>query len=128
MIERRGNQAGQQVVKEANERAEREERLMREAQELKAQQDAAKVAHETATRERQLAEVAASRSAQLAYRQQLKAQKQAEELQFVEEVCVPHKLRRCSSVNLVSAIAAPWRLCVSPDGCDTAVKLRGGSR
>jgi hypothetical protein len=87
MIESRGNRAGRQIVKEATQRAEREEQLMREAETQKGRQDAEKVDLHRAQLEQVQREVAASRSAQLALKKQQQDQDKAEVELFVADVC-----------------------------------------
>jgi hypothetical protein len=85
-IERRGNAAGMQVVKEATELVEREARLMRAAQDAKQRKDAEKVEREHAARIKSQQEVQHSWAAQIALKEKAAVQRKAETVQFVEEV------------------------------------------
>jgi hypothetical protein len=86
MIDRRGQQAGAQVVSEANARAEREERLMREAEAAKAAADAKRMAADKSARAARQAAATASRRAQQALKADAAQAEAAEVKQFVAEV------------------------------------------
>ena len=105
MIEKRGASAGVHMVRAANERAEREERLMRDAEAKMAADDVHKVARERAAREKMAAEVAASRAAQIALKARMKAEADAEAEQFVQEVrCVTTQLSHFAGCSALAQI------------------------
>jgi hypothetical protein len=85
-IERRGNAAGAQVVKEAGEAAEREGQRMRKFQEAKEKKDAEKVAREHAARIKAQQDVQQSWAEQKSLKEKAAVQRKAESAQFVEEV------------------------------------------
>lgn len=85
-IAKRGENAGKQVVKEAHERAAREERLIREMEARKACEEQQKLTAMAATKAKMQCEVDESRRYQLQLRAQLKQENAKEEGQLVSEV------------------------------------------
>lgn len=86
MIAKRGENAGKQVVKEAHDRAVREERLIREVEAKKAIEEQRKLAAVAAKKESMEREVHESRQHQLKLWEQLKKETAEEESRFVCEV------------------------------------------
>lgn len=85
---KRGTWAGRQVVAEANERADREERLARELEARKEREDADKVARKQATHAQMMRDVRLSHVAQARLKAQHKVDGQLELKHFVQEVGV----------------------------------------
>jgi hypothetical protein len=92
MIAARGERAGTQVVKEANERAEREERLILELEKRKLDQEAAKAVAQAERRARMQAEDDVSRRKQMELKAQLAHQQAREEQEYVATVYSPENL------------------------------------
>lgn len=86
MIAKRGENAGKQVVKEAHDRAVREERLIRETESKKAIEEEHKLAAMVAKKAKMEREVDESRQHQLRLREQLKEATAEEDRRFVVEV------------------------------------------
>jgi hypothetical protein len=86
MIIKRGERAGQQVVHEANERAAREERWVREMQAQKERETQLQMESRAAARAKMLEEVHASRKKQIEIKEKLKVQSAAESSKHVKEV------------------------------------------
>lgn len=110
MIVKRGERAGQQVVQEANERAAREERLIRELEERKERETRQQMEARAAARAKLMQEVDASRKKQLAMKEQLKAQKEQESNQHVKEV----RFRQQTSLEwmfLLQLVLASFAFC-----------------
>jgi hypothetical protein len=96
LIVRRGEMAGQQVVAEANERAQREEKLIREMEARKEADDKRKLESKAAAREQMRRAVDESRRKQVELKEKLKAQKVEEARQHVAEVSMT-QLACCSA-------------------------------
>eukprot|EP00892_Ulva_mutabilis_P007994 jgi/Ulvmu1/5567/UM023_0104.1 len=86
MIAKRGENVGKQVLKEAHDRAEREERLIREMEIRKAREDQEKLAATVAAKAKMQKQVDQSRRCQLQLREQLQHEAAQEEAQLVAEV------------------------------------------
>lgn len=89
MIAKRGENAGKQVVKEAIQRADREERLIVEMQRRKEQEEQQKLAAKEAARMKMELEVDKSRKFQLQLREQARRETAEEERGFVSAVSEP---------------------------------------